>query len=77
MFGAWMMSIQYVDYPMDNHGISMPMLRQTLRTRRLSSLGFGAAVMLATMIPFINFIVIPAAICGATLFWLEELHGDD
>ncbi len=73
ILGAWMMSVQYVDYPMDNHDISIADLKQKLRLRSLSSLGFGSAVMVATLIPLVNLVVIPAAICGATLFWLEEL----
>lgn len=73
LLGAWMMAIQYVDYPMDNHQIVFSEMKQRLRERGLSSLGFGITTLVASMIPLINFIVIPAAICGATQFWVEEL----
>jgi CysZ protein len=73
VFGSWMMAIQYVDYPMDNHKISFAELKNKLREQRLSSLGFGLTVMIGTLIPIVNFFIIPAAICGATLFWVEEL----
>jgi CysZ protein len=73
VLGAWMMAVQYVDYPMDNHQTSFRALKQVLRQRRLSSLGFGGVVALMSGIPLLNFFVIPAAVCGATLFWCEEL----
>jgi CysZ protein len=73
VFGAWMMAVQYVDYPMDNHGTVFADLKEVLRERRLSSLGFGGVVALVSGIPVLNFFVVPAAVCGATLFWCEEL----
>ena len=73
LFSAWFLAIQYCDYPTDNHNISIPDLRALLGKRRLSSLGFGSITLLFTMIPVINLMVIPAAVIGATLFWVEEL----
>jgi CysZ protein len=74
IFGAWMMAVQYVDYPMDNHMTPFADLKEVLRERRLSSLGFGGIVALVAGIPILNFFVVPAAVCGATLFWCEELR---
>ena len=55
LLGAWMMSIQFVDYPMDNHRLSFADVKEAVRARRLSSMGFGGAVALCTGIPIINF----------------------
>ena len=74
IFGAWMMAVQYVDYPMDNHMTPFADLKEVLRERRLSSLGFGGLVALVAGVPVLNFFVVPAAVCGATLFWCEELR---
>ena len=74
LLGAWMMSIQFVDYPMDNHQLSFAEVKQAVRSRRLSSLGFGGLVALCTGIPLVNFFVVPAAVVGATLLWCEELN---
>lgn len=74
LLGAWMMSIQFVDYPMDNHRLSFADVKETVRARRLSSMGFGGLVALCTGIPIINFFVVPAAVVGATLLWCEELN---
>ena len=73
LLGAWMMSIQYVDYPMDNHQLSFADVKEAVRSRRLSSMGFGGMVALCTSIPIVNFFVVPAAVVGATLLWSEEL----
>jgi len=73
LLGAWMMSIQFVDYPMDNHQLGFGEVKEAVRSRRLSSLGFGGAVALCTGIPVVNFFVVPAAVVGATLLWAREL----
>ena len=72
MFGMWMMAIQYADYPMANQQIFFSEQRKRLRSKRMISLGFGAAVMLFTLIPVINFFVMPVAVCGATRMWVKE-----
>ena len=73
LLGAWMMSIQFVDYPMDNHQLSFADVKEAVRRRRLSSMGFGGVVALCAGIPIVNFFVVPAAVVGATLLWCEEL----
>lgn len=73
LLGAWMMSIQFVDYPMDNHQLDFADVKQAVRERRLTSMGFGGLVALCTGIPVINFFVVPSAVVGATLLWCEEL----
>ncbi len=74
LLGAWMMSIQFVDYPVDNHRMGFGEVKEACRRRRLSSLGFGGLVALCTGIPVINFFVVPAAVAGATLLWCDELQ---
>jgi CysZ protein len=76
VFGAWMSAIEYAECPMGNHGLSLDDVRAQLRARYRTALGFGAAVMALTMIPGINFIAMPAAVCGATLMWVEEFAAD-
>lgn len=73
LLGAWMMSIQYVDYPMDNHQLGFADVKEAVRQRRLSSMGFGGMVALCAGIPIVNFFVVPSAVVGATLLWCREL----
>ncbi|MEM6300686.1 MAG: sulfate transporter CysZ, partial [Pseudomonadota bacterium] len=74
LLGAWMMSIQFVDYPMDNHQRSFRDVRNAVSDQRLSSLGFGGLVAACASIPIVNFFVIPAAVVGATILYVEELR---
>lgn len=74
-FSAWMLALQYADYPMGNHGIAFHNQRHLLGKRRFLALGFGAAVLLITLIPVMNFLVMPAAVIGATLMWVEQFSG--
>lgn len=75
LFGAWMLALQYLDYPMGNHGLAFAEQRRIIGQKRLASLGFGAATLAATLIPVINFLVMPAAVAGATLLWVELSRG--
>ena len=74
LLGAWMMSLQFVDYPMDNHRLPFREVRDACAAHRLSTIGFGGTVAFFTGIPFLNLMVIPAAVIGATLLWCEELR---
>lgn len=73
LLGAWMMSLQFVDYPMDNHRHSFRDVRVAVAGRRLSSLGFGGLVAACASVPLLNFFVVPAAVVGATILYVEEL----
>jgi CysZ protein len=73
LFTAWMMAVEYCDYPMGNHELRFGDQRARLRQRKLLSLGFGGTTLLATMIPLVNFLVMPAAVAGATALWVEQL----
>lgn len=75
LFGAWMLALQYVEYPLSNHGIAIDEQRQRLAERRSLALGFGAATLLMTLMPGLNFLVMPAAVIGATLLVVEEFPG--
>lgn len=71
-FAAWMMAIQYCDYPMDNNGVSFKQMKKLLSERRWSALGFGSLVQLGMLVPGVNLILMPTAVIGATLFWVEQ-----
>ncbi|WP_276613171.1 sulfate transporter CysZ [Shewanella sp. SNU WT4] len=72
LFSAWMMAVQYCDYPFDNHKVSFQDMRFALRQTKGSSMSFGATATLFSMIPIVNFIVMPVAICGATAMWVDK-----
>jgi len=72
IFGAWLIAIQYCDYPFDNHKILFQRMRNALAQQRTMNFTFGSLVSLFTLIPFINFVVMPVAVCGATAMWVNE-----
>lgn len=72
LFTAWMMSLQYMDYPMGNHKLKFKQQRGLQSKSRLLALGFGGMTMGASMIPLVNFIVMPTAVIAATILWVEQ-----
>lgn len=72
LFSAWMMSIQYADYPFDNHKVPFTTMRDALKTKRGTSLSFGSLVLVCTMTPIVNLFVMPVAVCGATAMWVDH-----
>lgn len=72
LFGIWMMCVQYIDYPADNNKLGWNEMLAWLREKRWQSLGFGGSVYLVLLIPGLNILMMPAAVAGATLFWVRE-----
>ncbi|MDP2571072.1 sulfate transporter CysZ [Vibrio penaeicida] len=72
LFSAWMMAIQYCDYPFDNHKVSFQDMRNDLKQNQSASYGFGFMVTLFTMVPILNLFVMPVAVCGATAMWVDK-----
>lgn len=73
LFGSWMLTLEYMDYPMGNHGIVFQEQRKIMITKKKRTFGFGLGVMLITFIPVINFIAMPVAVAGASKMWVDKL----
>jgi CysZ protein len=76
LWGTWVMTLQYIDYPADNHQLPFYTLRNRLKSQRFSSIGFGGTIMVCSMIPVVNIVIMPIAVAGGTLFWINELRQD-
>lgn len=76
IFGSWLLSLEYLDYPMGNHELDFKTQKQILSKRKALAQGFGGAVMVLTSIPLINFIVMPVAVAGASVLWVEQLANE-
>lgn len=72
LFTAWMMAIQYCDYPFDNHKVAFNRMRDELNQHKGKCFSFGIMVNIFSLIPIMNFLVMPVAICGATSLWVDE-----
>jgi len=74
VYTVWVLTLEYADFPMANHGMAFRHIREKLAEKRFLSLGFGLMAMLATLIPFINFLVMPVAVAGATKMYVNEFE---
>lgn len=77
LFGAWMLALEYSDFHLANLGYRFDEEKRLLAKNRWSTLGFGAAATGATLIPFVNFLVMPAAVAGAVSLWAGKLESTD
>lgn len=75
VFCSWLISLEYLDFPMSNHGILFSDTRIRLKSRRLLCIGFGLGTLLMTMFPVLNFVAMPVAVSGATKLWVNEFRG--
>lgn len=66
VYAAWSFSLEYMDYPLANHGMLFKDIRQYNRNHRMRALGLGTGVFIMTSIPFVNFLAMPVAVAGAT-----------
>lgn len=74
LFNAWMMAVQYVDYPVDNNKSPFSFTRDRLREDKSRAFSFGLMVNIFAFIPIVNFIVMPVAICGATAMYVDHFR---
>ena len=72
-FGAWMFSLEYIDYPMGNHGKLFKEVKSSLQQQRPMALGFGFMVAVFSIIPIVNLVIMPIAVAGATALYVEQL----
>lgn len=77
LFVAWMMAVQYKDYPFDNHKINFDLMKDQLRDKKSLSFSFGITVAIFAMVPIVNLIVMPVAICGATALWVDHYRAQN
>ncbi len=76
LFGAWMFALEYIDYPMGNHGLGFGKVKKALKTKRSLAMGFGSVVALLSIIPVVNLIVMPWAVASATVLYVEHFKHD-
>lgn len=72
LFGCWMLAFQYLDYPADNRHCDIQSLKASLKTNKMLTYGFGMGVYVITLIPIVNFLILPLATIAATKLWAER-----
>ena len=76
LFGAWMFALEYIDYPMGNHGLGFGKVKKAVKTKRSTAMGFGSVVALLSAIPIVNLMVMPLAVASATVLYVEHYKND-
>lgn len=74
-WAAWCLCLQYLDYAADSQGVTFLELREKVSGNRLNSVGFGASAMLASAIPLLNLLMLPASVVAGSLLWCRQ-HND-
>lgn len=74
LFTSWMLAVEYIAYPMENNKRYFSQVKNLLRQNRAMALGFGMTAMVMNLVPLLNFLVMPAAVAGATALWVERLR---
>lgn len=74
---AWLMAVEYLDFPAGNHGHDFRAVRALARRTPLQALGFGAVTLAGLAIPVLNLVVMPAAVVGATVWWTRLRQRSD
>lgn len=73
LFGAWILALQYLDVPADNNGKSFEEVLAMMKNHRAEVMGFGGAALLLTSTPILNLIIIPVAVAGGVIFWVDKM----
>lgn len=77
VWSCWCMSVQYMDYPADNHQLGFRPLRRRLNQQPLTTYSYGGIILLGSMVPVLNIFITPIAVAGATLYWVRELKNQE
>ncbi len=73
IFAIWMLSLEYMDYPMGNHNMRFSNIKQAVHTHKSMTLGLGSGLFILTSIPFVNFIAIPSGVLAATELYTKHV----
>ena len=74
-WAAWCLCLQYLDYAADSEGVAFVDLRNKVSANRLSSMGFGVSTMVASAVPVVNLVILPASVVAGSLLWCRQ-HRD-
>lgn len=75
-FSAWFLALEYMAYPLEVHGYRFDEQRRIAKKLPFGVFSFGGLVTLGLTIPVLNVLIPPAAVIGATLYFLEGQIGD-
>ncbi|PJD92752.1 MAG: sulfate transporter CysZ [Legionella sp.] len=72
LFNAWMLSVQYQDFAMDNNLVSFKDMNHQFKDKQMLLFGFGSFMNVASFIPIFNLFTMPAGVIGGVMMYCEE-----
>lgn len=72
---SWLLAVEYGDYFFENQQQGFATTRAMIKQHRWLHFGFGCAIMLLLLVPILNCLIMPAAVCGATKLWFDATQG--
>ena len=75
IFSAWMLSLEYLDYPLSNHDHNFQQSRTWVKQHRGICLRFGFSASFLSLIPILNFLLMPAEVVAETAIHREVING--
>ena len=76
-WAAWCLCLQYLDYAADSEHITFADLRNKVTASRLSSMSFGFTAMIASAVPLLNLLMLPASVVAGSLLWCRQHRNID
>lgn len=77
LFNAWMLSVQYQDFALDNNLVSFPDMKNQIHQNKLQTLGFGSIINLMSFMPVLNILTMPVAVMGGVIYCCEYYQRKD
>lgn len=74
LFGSWMLSLEYIDYPLSNNGRDFPAAKNYAAQERGLTLGLGFSLTIITLVPIINILAMPIGVAAGTLFYDQKIR---
>lgn len=68
-------ALEFADIPESRRWMTMSEKVGVLGRNKAAMLGFGSTAYLALMVPILNVLIIPCAVTGMTLLYLEQVEG--
>ena len=74
LFGSWMLSLEYIDYPLSNNGRDFPAVRDYAAQERGLTLGFGFSLTILTLLPIVNILAMPIGVAAGTILYDRKIR---
>ncbi len=73
IYAVWMIALEYLEIPLSNQGLLFPQVCSLAGANRMKVLGLGTGILVLTLIPGVNLLVMPVAVSAATKMAVVEL----